>query len=308
MSDEERRRLARLKPNLERRARIIELTRRFFTERGFLEADTPIRVPAIAPERYIAPFTSESWFLSISPELHIKRMLASSYDKIFQICHCFRKGERGRWHNPEFTMLEWYRTEADYGDIIEDTEQLISGLSKRFGQGDVIEYAGCKINVEPPWPRIKVKDAFLGAAGWNPIVAFDPVRFDIDTVDKIIPSFSPGRPTVLMDYPREAAALARLSPDGRFAERAEVFIGGLELANIYSELNDPAEQTKRFEEAVRQISTEKGVSMPMPQRFLDAVPHLPRCGGAALGMDRLVMLLCDAGSIDEVIPFTADTA
>lgn len=308
MSSEERRRLARLKPNLQRRARIIELTRKFFTERGFLEVDTPVRVPAIAPEAYIDPFASEGWFLSTSPELHIKRMLASGYDKIFQICHCFRKGERGRWHNPEFTMLEWYRTDADYGDIINDTEQLISGLSKTLGQENIIEYAGCKIDVSPPWPRVKVNDAFLGAAGWNPMESFDPVRFDTDTVEKIIPSFNSNSPTVLMDYPREAAALAQLGPGGTFAERAEVFIGGLELANIYSELNDFAEQKKRFEEAVNQIAAERGISMPLPQRFLESVPYLPRCGGAALGMDRLVMLLCDADSIDEVIPFTVDTA
>lgn len=308
MSDEERRRLARLKPNLERRARILELTRFFFVEHGFLEVDTPVRVPAVAPEAYIDPFASEGWYLSTSPELHIKRMLASGYDKIFQICHCFRKGERGRWHNPEFSMLEWYRTDAGYDDIINDTEQLISGLLKTLGYEDVIEYAGCKINIRPPWPRIKVREAFLNAAGWDPIEEYDPVRFDTDTVEKIIPSFNPGRPTVLMDYPREAAALARLSPDGTSAERAEVFIGGLELVNVYSELNDPAEQKRRFEEAIRQISAEKGVSMPLPQMFLEAVPHLPRCGGAALGIDRLVMLLCDAGSIDEVIPFTADKA
>ena len=270
--------------------------------------ETPIRVPVVAPEVYIDPFLSEGWYLSTSPELHIKRMLASGYEKIFQVSHCFRKGERGRWHNPEFTMLEWYRTGADYGNIIQDTEQLIAALAKKPGLADEIERGGRKISLSPPWPRIKVRDAFLSAAGWDPFEAFDPLRFDIDTIEKIIPSFDPETPTVLLDYPEQAAALARLSPDGMTAERAEVFIGGLELANIYSELNDPAQQRRRFEDALKEISAEKGANLPSPEKFLDAVPHLPPCGGAALGIDRLVMLLCNADSIDDVVPFTVDTA
>jgi len=235
-------------------------------------------------------------------------MLASGYEKIFEICHRFRKGERGRWHNPEFTMLEWYRLGADYKDIINDMEQLIAFIAPKLLPGNSIRYNGRDIDIGTPWPKIRVRDTFVNIAGWDPFDKFDPVRFDIDTVDKIIPSFNPARPMVLMDYPPQAAALARLSPDGTSAERAEVFIAGLELANIFSELNDTPQQRRRFEEAIDQIAREKGIKMTMPEKFLEAVSYLPDCGGAALGMDRLVMLLCGAASIDEVIPFTVDTA
>src|SRR3989338_48859 len=112
MAEAEYRRLARLKPNPERRALIYRFTRAFFQQQGFLEIETPVRMPEVAPEQYISPFTSEDWLLSTSPELHMKRLLASGYQKIFQFSRCFRKGEKGRIHNPEFTLLEWYRTQA----------------------------------------------------------------------------------------------------------------------------------------------------------------------------------------------------
>ena len=118
MAADERRSLARLASNLRRRALIIEGIRAFFRGQDFLEVETPVRVPAIAPEPHIVPFRSEDWFLSTSPELHMKRLLAAGYERLFQLSRCFRQGERGRWHNPEFTMLEWYRAGADYLDII----------------------------------------------------------------------------------------------------------------------------------------------------------------------------------------------
>src|SRR3990167_5528022 len=114
MFEDEWRRLTRLKPNLERRASIYNITRNFFQKRGFLEVETPIRMSSLVPESQIIPFESERWFLSTSPELFMKRLMAAGYDKIFQFSRCFRKGERGRWHNPEFTLLEWYRSGGDY--------------------------------------------------------------------------------------------------------------------------------------------------------------------------------------------------
>ena len=309
MIEDERRWLIRLKPNLRRRALIYEFTRAFFREQGFLEVETPVRVPAIAPEPYITPFQSEAWFLSTSPELHMKRMLAAGYDRLFQISRCFRRGERGRWHNPEFTMLEWYCTGSDYRQMIQDIERLVVTLAGKFGLSNVVKYRGQNIDISLPWPRITVRDAFLHAAGWDPIAEPDPLRFDTDLVTKVLPSFMPSRPTVLIDYPAAMAALARLKPDEpRIAERAEVFIGGLELVNIYSELRDAREQESRFQEAIEQISQEQGQPLAMPRRFLEAIAHLPECGGAALGIDRLVMLLCDVDSIDEVMAFTVDTA
>jgi lysyl-tRNA synthetase class 2 len=309
MAEDEHRRLARLVPNLRRRAQIYEFIRAFFKERDFLEVETPIRAPAIAPEPFIVPFQSEDWFLAASPELHMKRLLAAGYKKLFQFSHCFRKGERGRWHNPEFIMLEWYRTGADYLGIIHDTEQLIASIANKLGLKNTIKYQGQKIDISLPWPRLTVRDAYIKSAGWDPVAENDPVRFDMDFVSKVLPAFSPDRPTVLIDYPTPQASLARLKPANPLvAERAEVFIGGLELANAYSELVDAREQEKRFREAIEEIRRERGQDMPLPDSFIKAVTRLPECGGIALGIDRLVMLFCDAASIDDVMPFTIDTA
>ncbi|MBI4181206.1 MAG: EF-P lysine aminoacylase GenX, partial [Chloroflexi bacterium] len=206
-------------------------------------------------------------------------------------------------------MLEWYCAGSDYRQMIQDTERLLVTLAGKMGATSIIQYQSQEIDISLPWPRITVRDAFLQAAGWDPITKDDPRRFDLDLVTKVVPSFIPNRPTVLIDYPAAMAALACLKPnEPGVAERAEVFIGGLELANIYSELVDAREQEKRFRETIKQIHNEQGQQRAMPQQFLEAVAHLPECGGVALGIDRLVMLLCNAGSIDEVITFSVDTA
>ena len=142
MALEESRRLYSIKSRLECRAKIIDGIRAFFARENFLEIDTPLRVPAVAPEQFIHPYTSEGWFLSTSPELQMKRLLSAGYERIFQICHCFRRDERGRHHNPEFTMLEWYRTGADYHQIISDTENLVAFLAEKFGLGSFLTYQG----------------------------------------------------------------------------------------------------------------------------------------------------------------------
>jgi elongation factor P--(R)-beta-lysine ligase len=302
-------RLARLSSNLKRRALVFEAIRAFFKEHDFLEVDTPIRAPAIAPEPNITPFESEGWFLAASPELHMKRLLASGYSKLYQFSHCFRKGERGLWHNPEFIMLEWYRKGVGYLSIIQDMEQMVLYTAERLGTGHIIHYQGRDIDITPPWPRVTVRDAYLKAADWNPVLDYDPARFDVDFIARVLPSFSPLRPTVLLDYPAPAASLARLKPeDAQVAERVEVFIGGLELANAFSELTDAREQAARFREATDEIKRERGKNMPLPEKFLESVTRLPDCGGIALGMDRLVMLFCDAPKIDDVMAFTSDNA
>jgi lysyl-tRNA synthetase class 2 len=309
MAEAEPGRLSLLRSNLRRRALIYEHIRTFFKEHDFLEVETPIRAPAIAPEEFIVPFTSEDWLLAASPELHMKRLLAAGYDKIFQFSHCFRKGERGRWHNPEFIMLEWYRAGADYTQIIKDIEQMITMVAARLSFKNKVAYQGQMIDIRRPWPRVTVREAFLKAAGWDPVTAPDSLRFDTDFVTKVLPAFSPTRPTVLVDYPMAMASLARLKPDNPLvAERAEVFIGGLELANAYSELSDVKEQEQRFNESIEKIRKERKRQMPRPDKFLKALPHLPKCGGIALGVDRLVMLFCDAASIDDVMAFTAEEA
>ncbi len=307
--EDERHTLGQKQANLRRRALIYELIRAFFRRESFLEVETPVRVPAIAPEACIVPFYSDDWLLSTSPELHMKRLLAAGYAKLFQLSRCFRRGERGRWHNPEFTMLEWYRAGADYAAMIRDTERLISAVAHGLGLGSGVIYQGSRIDLAPPWQRVTVREAFGAAAGWDPVARLDAVRFDIDLVEKVIPRFSREKPLILLDYPAGQGSLARLKPgDPAVAERAEVFIAGLELANAYSELNDRREQERRFAAEIEQIRVEQGRTAAMPHRFLDAMEHLPECGGIALGVDRLVMLFCDAAAIDEVVAFTVDTA
>jgi lysyl-tRNA synthetase class 2 len=306
MSEEESNRLSKIKLKLECRAKIVEGIRAFFLRQGFIEVETPLRVPAIAPEQFISPYTSEGWFLSTSPELQMKRLLSAGYEKIFQICHCFRKDERGSHHNPEFTMLEWYRSDSDYQQIIRDTEHLVLTLNSTFNSSHILDYLGKKIDLTSPWPRITVREAYLKWAGWDPVLNFDGEKFDLDMVDKIIPHFPQERPIVIMDYPAECASLARLkSGTIMVAERAEVFIGGLEIANGYSELNDPVEQEKRFRAEIEQMQKD-GKKAVLPLKFLEAIKDLPRCGGIALGVDRLVMLLSNSNSIEDVIAFPSD--
>jgi lysyl-tRNA synthetase class 2 len=308
MSRAETTRLKQIKAKLERRALILDSIRAFFKKEGFLEVETPLLLPHVAPEQFIAPFAVNGWFLSTSPEMHMKRLLAAGYGNVFQITHCFRKGERGRLHNPEFTMVEWYRVNADYVRIIEDTERLVLAVAGDLGLGSTIRYRGADIHLTRPWPRTTVSNAFRRSADWDPVVRLDPERFDLDLVDKVVPGFAPHRPTVLMDYPAANASMARLKPGNeKVAERAEVFIGGLELANAYSELTDAAELEKRFRLVIEETGDTEG-HCPLPRRFLRAMANLPACGGIALGVDRLVMLLCDAASIDEVVAFPRESA
>jgi lysyl-tRNA synthetase class 2 len=309
MPGSERERLARLRANLEKRALILRLTRQFFDERSFLEVDTPIRSPAIAPEKEIVPFDSEGWFLATSPELYMKRLLAAGCPRLYQITHCFRKGERGRLHNPEFTLLEWYRAGSDYSAVIEDTEELVLFICGKLGMGSSIKYQGRDIGLDRPWGRITIQDLYQQMARWDPVTDPDPARFDDVMATDVIPHLNPFRPMVMMEYPAAMASLARLKPgDPHVAERAEVFIGTMELANCYSELTDPVEQEARFRQEIEAIQRAQKRTAPMPGRFIAAVGDMPPCAGIALGMDRLVMLFCDAASIDEVVPFTVETA
>jgi len=306
MALDESRRLQNIKDKLECRSRIMDGIRAFFMRENFLEIDTPLRVPAVAPEQFIHPYTSEDWFLSTSPELQMKRLLSAGYERIFQICHCFRRDERGRHHNPEFTMLEWYRTGNDYHKIIADTENLVIFLAEKLGLGADLVYQGKSIDLRLPWPRVSVRETYIDWAGWDPFVDFNGLRFDVDMVDNIIPRFPTNRPIVIMDYPRECAALARLKPGtSNTAERAEIFIAGLEIANGYSELTDPVEQEKRFKSEMAEM-LKTGKPAVWPDKFIESVRNLPECTGIALGVDRLVMLLTDSADIDEVIAFPSD--
>lgn len=309
MSDDECQRLKRLAPNLKRREFIYKVIRAFFHWKGFLEVETPVRSPAIAPEKEIVPIESEGWFLSTSPELYMKRLLASGYDKIYQVSRCFRKDELGRYHNPEFTLLEWYRKDATYEDVLQDMEQLVSTIGYELGMATTLKYGERTIDLSVPFERITVSEAFSSLAGWDPVLNPDPRRFDEDTVLKVIPNLKPDRPVFLIDYPAPMASLARLKPSNPLiAERAEAFIGGLELANAYSELTNQHEQHSRFQNEIELIQKHHNRKALMPEKFIKAIPNMPECAGIALGLDRLVMLFCNAASINDVIPFGAEEA
>jgi len=299
--------LARRKKTLQQRANILQAVRGFFTDQGFLEVETPYRIPAPAPESYIDAIPSGPWFLHTSPELCMKRMLAAGYEKIFQICRCWREGERGDQHIPEFTLLEWYHSGIDYQKLMEECAALIQNVASKAGVGERLIFHQQTIDLTSPWERISVKEAFQQYARTTMEEALRKELFDEIMVRDIEPRLGMGRPTFIYDYPTQRGALARLSPeDETVAERFELYVGGLELANGFSELVDPEEQRRRFE---RENETRRGMGKSvyaMPEKFLEDLKEMPPSAGIALGIDRLVMVLLDAPSIDEVVAFTPE--
>ena len=270
--------------NLETRARVLRTIRAFFDERGFVEVETPVRIPAPAPEPHIDCPASGDWFLRASPELQMKKLLAAGLPRIYQIGPCFREGERGRRHAPEFTMLEWYRAEADYTDIARDMEALV---------GEVLR-------LDRPFARLTVREAYRRWAGWDPVSEWEADRFDFDMATKIEPNL-PKTPLFLTDYPAPAASLSRLKADDpRVAERWELYVDGMELANAFTELTDAAEQRRRFEAAREERRVLGEADYPLDEEFLDMLARMPPAGGVALGVDRLVMLACGTSSITDV--------
>jgi lysyl-tRNA synthetase class 2 len=295
----------RLFKALQTRHAVLRSIRTFFEARDILEVDTPIRVPVPALEEHIDAEPCGEAFLRTSPELHMKRLLACGSGSIFQVGPCFRQGERGDLHHPEYTMLEWYRTNADYRDVLEDTRDLVAHVVGHVLGKSVLAFQGMEIDVAEPWANFSVAELFREHARWDPVESFDADRFDEDLVSRIEPALPQDRPVVLMDFPAERAALARIKDDNpRVAERWELYLGGLEMANAYSELTDAVEQRKRFEACAEVRQAAGRAVYPVDEPFLAALASgLPRCGGVALGVDRLVMLLCDAASLDEILPF-----
>jgi len=292
---------------LQLRAVLIQALRAFFIDRGYLEVDTPIRIPAPAPEAHIVPLTSEGWFLQTSPELCMKRLLAAGIPKIFQICKCFRKGERGDRHLPEFTMLEWYGAGSDYRNLMADCEALLRHLATALGKGGVLKWQGCRIDLAPEWERITVAEAFRRYAPCAVEEALARDQFDEMLVEYVEPHLGMATPTFLCDYPAALGALARLSPaDATVAERFELYVAGVELANGFSELVDPVEQRTRFLAEQKAIRLQGRDSGPMPETFLVTLGEMPQAAGIALGVDRLIMLFVGAENIDQVVAFTPE--
>lgn len=283
---------------IERRAQLFRALRAFFERRDYLEVDTPVRVSAPPPEPYIDAVEAEDAYLRTSPELHMKRLLAAGHERLFQIGPCFRSGEHGARHRVEFTMLEWYRAGTDYLGLLEETRALLHELARIFPQA----HGGLDRALE----ILTVAEAFRLYAGWNPNEAYDPDRFDEDLVGKVEPALSRDRPVVLKDYPPAVAALSRVRPDRPpVAERWELYLGGLECANAYTELIDPDEQLRRFEAWTRDRAARGRPLYPRDEAFLAALREgLPPCAGIALGMDRLLMALTGTADIADVRPFS----
>lgn len=301
----EKQRLAGFKPVLELRALLLAAVRKFFHGRKYLEVETPhlVRTPAL--ELHIDALPAGAGYLRTSPELHMKRLLAAGYGRIFQIGQCFRAGEKGRLHNPEFTMLEWYCGDADYLDILAETEALLKYVARACLGKAVLQGNGQAAALGKEWKIFSVGELFEKYAGWNPVADFDERRFEEDLVNRVEPQLPKDFPVVLKDYPAPAAALARLkAADQRVAERWELYLGGIEIANAFSELTDAHEQRQRFEECARQRAKLGKELYKLDEEFLAALAGgLPSAAGVALGLDRLVMLLAGVETLAEVLPF-----
>lgn len=290
------------------RAKILAQTRSFFESRDFLEVETPLLVPSPGLEIHLEAVPAGSGYLITSPEYQMKRLLAAGFERIVQICKCFRSNEHGAHHSSEFTMIEWYRAHDSLESIIDDTEQLVANVcdgTARIGDR--------KIDVTPPWTRLTVREAMQRWAG----IDVDRMVVDANTawddaffaafLDKVEPQLAAqDSATILVDWPAPLAALARRKPDDpSTALRFEAYIGGIELANAFDELTDPVEQRARFGDDQR-IRAERGKPVyPLDEKLLAALAEgLPPSAGIALGFDRLVMLATGATSIDQVLSFT----
>ena len=292
---------------LARRAAIVRALRATLDADGFAEVETPVRIPAPANEEYIDCPPSGRAFLRASPELQMKRLLAAGCERLYQIGPCFRQGERGDRHNPEFTLLEWYRAGAGSADVLRDLVAMCAAAARAVHGGTRFTAPdGSPLDLSPgAWESIPVRDAYRRWAGWDPVEHWDAARFEDDMALVVEPALPSGHPVVLRDYPAGAASLARLLPDDpRLADRWEAYCNGVELCNAFGELTDPAEQRRRFEAtAAFRERSRRAPAYPLDEGFLRDLARMPPSGGAALGVDRLCMTLLGAASIDEVRAF-----
>ncbi|MBO6167175.1 MAG: EF-P lysine aminoacylase GenX [Kiritimatiellae bacterium] len=277
---------------LKRRAAIIKDIRAFFDSRGFTEVETPVRIAAPAPEPHIdCPPVTTGGFLRASPELQMKKLLAAGMDRIYQIGPCFRDGEKGSRHNPEFTMIEWYRLDADYMDILRDTEALLFSLG--LGRDDKAPA------LEADFKRLTVREAYRKYANWDPFEGdWNQDRFDFDMAVAVEEALKNMDGVFLMDYPPQCASLAKV--ENGVAQRWEFYWRGLELANCFSELCDSDEQLRRFLDAKAERIVLGEADYPLDEAFLSKVASIRRASGVALGIDRLIMAILGESSISSI--------
>jgi lysyl-tRNA synthetase class 2 len=308
---------------LKLRARMLDSVRRFFEQRGVLEVETPILSAAAVSDAQIESLTTQiaglpgCRYLHPSPEYAMKRLLAAGSGDIYQICKVFRDAERGRWHNPEFTMIEWYRLGFDDAALMNEVEALLRRLLAPTRRLDAAE----RLSYSAALERHAGVDAFnstdedlLEAAGRHGIQCDAQLDRDakLDLLMALVvgPQLGQGHPCFVCDYPASQAALARLKiGQPPVAARFELYLDGLELANGFHELGDRKEQRARF---VRDLALRAARGQPQPpldEHFLAALEHgLPDCAGVALGFDRVVAIALGAGRLADAMAFSADNA
>jgi lysyl-tRNA synthetase class 2 len=329
-------RLAAREDNLAARARIRGAVRAWFEAQGFLEVDTPARVRSPGQELHLDAVSSGERWLITSPEYHMKRLVGAGYDKVFQLCRCFRAGERGPHHEPEFTMLEWYRAGASLEEVAEDCESLLRVAARAAGTFPVVAvpparrrasdestlrldggferttvaqllraHAGLELSGDEPPSTLAAK---LRAAGHDPgrATAWDDLFFQI-FLDRVEPHLGRGAPTFVFDWPLPLGALARRKPaDPSLVERFELYAAGLELVNAFGELTDPDEQRARFLAESEERRRRGKPAYELDERLLAALGRMPPTAGAAMGFDRLVMLVLGTPEIRDVLAFADD--
>jgi lysyl-tRNA synthetase class 2 len=303
------------------REKVIDVIRSFFKEQNFHEVSTPILVPIPSIEPNLEVFKTKlttskgierDGYLIMSPEFSIKKLLAAGIGNCFEITKCFRNEEEvSPLHNPEFTMLEWYRTEADYRDVMKDFENLFTQIVTKVNpKADLSkwEYQGSTYDLSLPWPRISFEEAFAKYAGKRIEDVKDADFYQI-FFNEIEPKLRESkRPAIVYDYPISQASLARKKEsDPRFAERFEVFLAGVELGNCFSELTDAVEQKKRFEADLAERKVLGKTNYPIDEDLIEALSSgLVPTSGIAVGVDRLIMLASNVSSISETLFFPGE--
>jgi lysyl-tRNA synthetase class 2 len=292
------------------RAQLYDLIRFRLSASGHLEVETPAMVSMPGMEPHITAFESEyrpelgttparRLYLHTSPEYAMKRLLSDGFGSVFQICKVFRNGEVAQAHNPEFTMLEFYRSPGTVEELMDDLEEIV----RRAGAQLSCRTPG--LSLDGPFERLTVREAFRRHAGQEPPA--DEDAFFKLMLDRVEPKLGRERPTFLTEYPASMASLARLKPgDASVSERFELYAGGAELANGFGELNDAAEQRRRLIAEQEQRRAAGRAVYPLDERFLEAVGRMPPSAGVAVGLDRLLMVLLGTERIADVLLFPAE--
>ena len=297
------------------RARLLREVRAFFDQQGFLEVETPLVVPSPGLDVFLDALSVHSStgerYLITSPEYQMKRLLAGGLERIYQLAKCFRDDEVGQRHQPEFTMLEWYRAYAGVDEVMFDTERLVAAIATSISGEPILHTAVGPVDVAPPWPRITVREAFARFAQVDVFALLADERGEEQfyrlLVERVEPALAELGALFLYEYPASMASLARKLPgDPRLAERFEAYVGGVELCNGFGELTDPIEQrTRLLADQAERARIGKPV-YPIDERFLAALEQgVPPSGGNALGLDRLVMLALGAPHIEDVMALPA---